>query len=89
MYFHVQIKQSCKSEILVVLFWCGRDQKGPGGAEIYIFLTVGRYKVVRVVGAPVERCITGMWYWRWLLILLDFADVLYYFSVYWLQSKGE
>ena len=39
-YFHVQIKQSCKSERLVVLFWYGRDQMGPGGAEIYIFLTM-------------------------------------------------
>ena len=40
-YFHVQIKQSCKSERLVVFFWYGRDQMGPGGAEIYgIFLTM-------------------------------------------------
>ena len=36
MYFHVQIQQSCKSERLV-FFWYGRDQKGPGGADIHIF----------------------------------------------------
>ena len=33
--------QSCKSERRVVFFWYGRDQMGPGGAEIYgIFLTM-------------------------------------------------
>ena len=62
-YFHVQIKQSCKSERLVVFFWYGRDQMGPGGAEIYIFND--------------ERClIADMWYWWWLLILLNFAVIL-------------
>ena len=30
-------QQSCKSERLVVFFWYGRDQMGPGGAELYIF----------------------------------------------------
>ena len=27
----------CKSEKLVVFFWCRQDQKGTGGTEIYIF----------------------------------------------------
>ena len=37
MYFHVQIKQSCISERLVVFFWCRQDQKGTGETEGYIF----------------------------------------------------
>ena len=45
-YFHVQIKQSCKSERLVVFFWYGRDQMGPGGAE---FLTM-RGVLLRICG---------------------------------------
>ena len=49
MYFHVQIKQSCKFERVVVFFWCRQDQKGTGEAEIY-FLTVWRNKAVRIVG---------------------------------------
>ena len=49
--FHVQIKQSCKSERLVAFFWCGRDQKGPGGAEIHIF---DGLKKEGDVGAPGE-----------------------------------
>ena len=27
----------CKSEKLVLFFWCRQDQKGTGGAEIHIF----------------------------------------------------
>ena len=47
-YFHVQIKQSCKSERLVVFFWYGRDQMGPGGAE---FLTMrGVLLLIRGIG---------------------------------------
>ena len=34
-YFHVLIIQSCKSERLVVFSWYGRDQEGPGRAEMY------------------------------------------------------
>ena len=44
MYFHVQIKPSCKSERLVVFFWYRQGQKGTDRAEIYIFLTVWRNK---------------------------------------------
>ena len=36
MYFHVQIKHSCKSEKLVVFFCCRQDQKGTGVTGIYI-----------------------------------------------------
>ena len=33
--FHAHIKQSCKSEKLVVFLWYRQDQKGTGGTEIY------------------------------------------------------
>ena len=52
-YFHVQIKQSCKSERLVVFFWYGRDQMGPGGAEIYIF-KYGEPYIVEIFSCLVE-----------------------------------
>ena len=57
MCFHVQIKQSCKYERLVVFFLCRQDQKGTGGTEIYICiytLTVWRNKLTLV---RLERCI--------------------------------
>ena len=38
MHFHVQIKQPCKSEKLVVFFWYRQDQKGTDGIEIYIYI---------------------------------------------------
>ena len=43
-YFHVQIKPSCKSKKFIVFLWCRQGQNGTGGTEIYIFLTVGRNK---------------------------------------------
>ena len=42
-YFHGQIKRSCKSKKLIVFLRCRQDQKGTGGTEIY-FLTVWRNK---------------------------------------------
>ena len=27
-----------------------------------------------------ERCIPDVWYWRWLLILVDFAGILFFFD---------
>ena len=43
MCFHVQIKQSCKSERLVAFFWCGQDQKGTGGT-VFFFSRCGEIK---------------------------------------------
>ena len=57
MYFHVQITPSCKSERLVVFFWCGQDQKGPGGAGMYSGVYIKRFGETRV-----RRCAPGVVY---------------------------
>ena len=83
MYFHVQIKQSCKSGRLVAFFWY---KYGPEGDwqiwNIHIFNGWEKY-----LGAPGE-----VYSWCVALVvaadLLNFAVTLYFLTVYWLQSKG-
>ena len=79
MYFHVQIKQSLQIRKTCSVFLVySQGQKGTGRADIYIFLTVWRFKGTSV---HLQRCIPDVWYWWWLLILLDFADILYFLAV--------
>ena len=47
----------CKSEQLVVLFWCRQDQKGPGGADIYTITIAERGTYVHL-----DRCAADVWY---------------------------
>ena len=60
-------------------------QKETGRADIYI--TVWRNKGTYV---HLERCIPDVWYWWWPLILLDFADILFFWLLIGYEVKeGE
>ena len=59
--FHVQIKQSCKSEHLLCFFWCRQDQKGTGWTEIY-------FEGVRVRWCALRR-IPDVGYWLWWIVV--------------------
>ena len=48
-FFMFKSNSLCKSEKVVVFFWCRQDQKGTGGAVIHTIITMWRRGYV---GAP-------------------------------------